>query len=139
MGLTADKDVAITSCKGKVVISAKQDILLTSGGSYIQLSGGNIDIHCPSVVSEKGESHELSGAASMNSVLPMLPQSERKNSLELAHSYPDLRPVPGAPYVIHFVDGTQLQGVLDSNGYAKLDNVPEGPISVYYGEDTRTY
>ncbi|WP_230371470.1 DUF2345 domain-containing protein [Paludibacterium denitrificans] len=40
MELTADKDVTVTSCKGKVTIAAKEEILLTSGGGYIRLKGG---------------------------------------------------------------------------------------------------
>ncbi|EEG07219.1 conserved hypothetical protein [Pseudogulbenkiania ferrooxidans 2002] len=76
MELTADRDVTITSCKGKVVVIAKEEILLTSGGGYIKLSGGNIDIHCPGTVSVKGAEHALSGPTSMNVPMTTMPISK---------------------------------------------------------------
>ncbi|MCD4504666.1 DUF2345 domain-containing protein, partial [Chromobacterium piscinae] len=76
MELTADKDLTITSAKGKVQIAASQEVLLTSGGGYIRIAGGNIEIHCPSEVSVKGASHELSGPTSMNMPLPALPNKD---------------------------------------------------------------
>ena len=47
-------------------IAAGQEILLTSGGGYIRLKGGNIEVHCPGEVSVKGASHALSGPASLS-------------------------------------------------------------------------
>jgi len=74
MELTADKDIRITACKGKIQILAAQQILLASGGGYIKLAGGNIDIHCPGVVSVKGASHALTGGTNLNPTFPGLPQ-----------------------------------------------------------------
>jgi type VI secretion system secreted protein VgrG len=75
MELTADKDVTITSCKERIVVNAKQEILLTSGGAYIRLKGGNIEIHCPGTVSVKGATHDLSGPDQMNPPLPSFPNT----------------------------------------------------------------
>jgi type VI secretion system secreted protein VgrG len=49
--ITAERDITLTACKGKVTMAAKEEILLTSGGSYIRIKGGNIEIRCPDVVS----------------------------------------------------------------------------------------
>ncbi|XLM22214.1 DUF2345 domain-containing protein, partial [Chromobacterium piscinae] len=35
------------------------EILVTAGGGYIRLAGGNIEVHCPGTVSVKGASHDL--------------------------------------------------------------------------------
>ncbi|WP_293813833.1 DUF2345 domain-containing protein, partial [uncultured Aquitalea sp.] len=86
MELTADKDVTITSCKERIVVNAKQEILLTSGGAYIRLKGGNIEIHCPGTVTVKGASHNLSGPDSMHISSPLLPQSEYQNKHSLRFS-----------------------------------------------------
>ena len=59
-----------------VHINAGKELLLTAGGGYIKLSGGNIEVHCPGAVSVKGASHNLSGPASMSAPFPSLPQSE---------------------------------------------------------------
>ncbi|UTH76602.1 type VI secretion system Vgr family protein [Chromobacterium sp. IIBBL 290-4] len=76
MELTADKELTITSVKGKVQIAASQEVLLTSGGGYIRIAGGNIEVHCPSEVSVKGASHALSGPASLDTPMPAMPNDE---------------------------------------------------------------
>ncbi|SCK08695.1 type VI secretion system Vgr family protein [Vogesella sp. LIG4] len=104
MELTADKDLTITSCKGKVVISAKQDILLTSGGGYIKLSGGNIDIHCPATVSVKGAEHGLSGPASIGVNMKGFPSAERYDE-KFQVVGPDGKPLKGLVLAVN--DGQQ--------------------------------
>ncbi|MEO3961497.1 DUF2345 domain-containing protein, partial [Chromobacterium piscinae] len=47
MELTADKDVAITSVKQKIHLNGKQEILLTSGGAYVRIKDGKIELHAP--------------------------------------------------------------------------------------------
>jgi len=76
MEITADRDVTVTSCKDRITIAAKEEILLNvGGGAYIRMRGGNIDVHCPGTVSVKGAKHEVSGPASMNVPMPQFPQS----------------------------------------------------------------
>ncbi|MCB5197544.1 DUF2345 domain-containing protein [Deefgea salmonis] len=40
-----------------ITVVAKDEILVTAGGGYIRLKGGNIEIHCPSTVSVKSANH----------------------------------------------------------------------------------
>ncbi|AMC34365.1 type VI secretion system Vgr family protein [Janthinobacterium sp. B9-8] len=68
--ITGDKDLKVTACKGLLSVSAKDEILVTAGGGYIRLKGGNIEIHCPGTVTVKGASHALSGPTSLNAPLP---------------------------------------------------------------------
>lgn len=56
--------------------------------------------------------------------------------LELKYAYKDLKPVPGAPYVVLFDDGTQREGKLDDKGEAKIEN-PPGPGKAFFGYDQR--
>ncbi|WP_263770764.1 DUF2345 domain-containing protein, partial [Propionivibrio soli] len=74
--VTADKDVTVTSCKGKITIAGKQEILLTSGGGYIRIKDGNIEIHCPDTVSMRAAKHPWTGPARMDVPYPQFPQSE---------------------------------------------------------------
>ncbi|WP_147695285.1 DUF2345 domain-containing protein, partial [Vogesella mureinivorans] len=130
--LTADKDVTVTSCKGKVVIAAKQDILLASGGGYIKLSGGNIDIHCPGNISIKGAKHELSGGGSLAANLPPLPQPG-KHWIAASLMDADGQPVTGAKYKIRFDSGMTHTGVLDQSGIGQRHQaVPLEPAQVTY-------
>jgi len=137
MELTADRDITITACKGKVVIAAKQEILLTSGGGYIKLADGNIDIHCPGTVSVKGAEHGLSGPASLKIALPALPVG--KTQLHIKREYHDQEALSGASYVALFSDGSTRSGVLDGDGQAQLEDVPPGAVEVQFGPDSRAY
>ena len=78
MDVLADQAMTITSSNASIRIQAKQEILLTSGGGYIRLKGGNIDIHCPASVSVKGASHDFKGGWSGTASLPFLPDSTAK-------------------------------------------------------------
>jgi type VI secretion system secreted protein VgrG len=72
---TADKDVTITANKGKVVIAAKDEILLTAGGGYIRLKDGNIEIHCPGKQSQKAASFALTGPERLTMDHPAFPKN----------------------------------------------------------------
>jgi type VI secretion system secreted protein VgrG len=129
MELTADKDVTVTSCKGKVVIAAKQDILLASGGGYIKLSGGNIDIHCPGNISIKGAKHALSGGGSMSLSFRPFPKYEPPKGPFTARYQlfkDDHRPYEGYRYQIVNREGTVLQeGLTDSHGWTAFADSEE--------------
>ncbi|MEI6927944.1 DUF2345 domain-containing protein, partial [Klebsiella pneumoniae] len=43
MLLDACKDLRISSSDGKILISAKNEIILTSGGGYIRIGGGTVE------------------------------------------------------------------------------------------------
>ncbi|MCX7205866.1 MAG: type VI secretion system tip protein TssI/VgrG, partial [Proteobacteria bacterium] len=68
--ITGDKDLKITACKESIHVVAKDEILVTAGGGYIRIKGGNIEIHCPGKVSIKGANHDISGPTSLNAPLP---------------------------------------------------------------------
>nr|WP_300309547.1 type VI secretion system Vgr family protein [Halomonas sp.] len=74
MALTAEKDVKITSTENKVRIEAAEEILLTSGGGYIRIKGGDIEVHCPGKVDIKGAQHAFSGPQGMDGAIPELPE-----------------------------------------------------------------
>ena len=48
---------------------------MTSGGGYIKLGGGNIDIHAPGMVSIKCAKLVIEGPVSLTQEMPVLPQS----------------------------------------------------------------
>ena len=76
MELTAQKDLKITSTEGRVEINAANGILLASGGGYIRIEGGDVQVHGPGTIDVKGAQHAFAGPASMESDLPELPQGE---------------------------------------------------------------
>uniref|UniRef100_UPI00164007FA DUF2345 domain-containing protein n=1 Tax=Burkholderia gladioli TaxID=28095 RepID=UPI00164007FA len=68
--LIAQKAVKVLSATDTVNITAKQEILLTSGGAYIRISNGNIEIHAPGKIDVKGASHNFSGPARLDPAFP---------------------------------------------------------------------
>ncbi|WP_421376051.1 type VI secretion system Vgr family protein [Paraburkholderia sp. DD10] len=73
--LTAQKTMKLLSATEKIEAAAKQEILLTSGGAYIRMTGGNIEIHAPGKVDFKGSQHSFNGPASQPYPLPQFQPS----------------------------------------------------------------
>ncbi|MBY4831380.1 type VI secretion system Vgr family protein [Burkholderia dolosa] len=73
--LTAQKTVKILSATEKTEIAAAREVLLTSGGAYIRIGNGNIEIHAPGRVDVKGSQHSFASPARLSYPLPDLPQS----------------------------------------------------------------
>ncbi len=72
--ISAEKNVSITACKSTLTASAGKEFLLQSGGGYIRIGGGNIDIHCPGKLSMKAKHvvHESGGSGRV--ATPMMPE-----------------------------------------------------------------
>ncbi|KJH65669.1 DUF2345 domain-containing protein, partial [Chromobacterium violaceum] len=120
MELTADKDVTITSCKNVITVAAKEEILLTCGGGYIRIAGGNIEVHCPGQVSIKGASHNLSGPTSLVQTL----KSENKTTdLHVRYEDAEGNPLVGEQIKLQSGDNTKLQQSSDADGWVKFKNV----------------
>ncbi|WP_259044133.1 type VI secretion system Vgr family protein [Chromobacterium alkanivorans] len=121
MEITADKDVTITAAKGVVHVAADQEVLLTSGGAYIRLKGGNIEVHAPGTISVKGARHEFSGPARLTTPvgLPIFP--EHDESLTFVDEVTK-KPLTGKPYEVHMENGWIFKGVTDAEGKTERIN-----------------
>ncbi|WP_321807796.1 type VI secretion system tip protein VgrG [Burkholderia sp. BCC1993] len=137
--VTAQKTVKVLSATDKVEVAASQGVLLTSGGAYIRIHGGNIEIHAPGKIDIKGAQHAFAGPTSAPYDLPALPKGDLHNKLELNLTDDNLKAVPNAPYKVVFDNGTTLTGKLDANGHAVLRDVPDGTAKAFFGEDTRPF
>lgn len=137
--VTAQKTVKVVSATEKVEVAASQGILLTSGGAYIRLQDGNIEIHAPGKIDVKGAQHSFNGPTSGTYDLPALPKGDLHSKLELNLTDNNLKSVPNAPYKVVFENGTTMAGKLDGNGHAVLRDVPDGTAKVFFGEDARPF
>ncbi|WP_429251079.1 type VI secretion system Vgr family protein [Paraburkholderia sp. GAS333] len=134
---TAQKTLRVLSATEKVEAAADQEILLTSGGAYIRLKNGNIEIHAPGTVDIKGSPHTFNGPAQTNYPLPLLPTSQYDAAMQ--YLYHDNEPVQGASYIATLSDNSTREGVLDAQGKMHLEGVPAGPVQVKLGPDVRSY
>ncbi|MFM0185551.1 type VI secretion system Vgr family protein [Paraburkholderia nemoris] len=135
--LTAQKTLRLLSATEKIEAAANQEILLTSGGAYIRIAGGNIEIHAPGNIDIKGSQHSFNGPASTTYPLPALPTSRYDTAMQ--YLYHDNEPVQGAKYMATLSDGSTRQGTLDAQGRMNLKDVPVGPVKVELGPDARSY
>ncbi|XZW25637.1 DUF2345 domain-containing protein [Acinetobacter baumannii] len=133
--LIARKGIQIISTEDKIEINASKEIVITSGGSQIKINSSGIFPVTGGKFEVKAGQHMFMGGGSVSSTLPALPQLNiPPKELELKYVYDDLKPVAQAPYKLIFQDGSMQEGLLDGNGYAKVQ-VPADKIQpkVYYG------
>ncbi|WP_342594785.1 type VI secretion system tip protein TssI/VgrG [Salinicola lusitanus] len=73
---TARRDLNVTSSDQKIDLAAAKEILLVSGGAYVRIKGGDIELHAPGKVTVKGATKSFGGPASLEGDLPELPEGE---------------------------------------------------------------
>ncbi|SCC54720.1 DUF2345 domain-containing protein, partial [Kosakonia oryziphila] len=69
MTLDALKDIRISSSEGRLVISAKQEIILTSGGGYIRIADGTVECAAPDKIIQRAAVWQKFGGQSLNMAL----------------------------------------------------------------------
>jgi type VI secretion system secreted protein VgrG len=61
--LIADQSVVINASHDHVMVTADKHITLMSGGGYIKIANGNIELHCPGTIDMKSGNYKLAGPA----------------------------------------------------------------------------
>jgi type VI secretion system secreted protein VgrG len=74
MQLASEKDLSIQSANGRVVIEAKQELLLKCGGSYLRMTANGIEDGTRGDRKWKAAAFSRDGAASLPAELPVLPK-----------------------------------------------------------------
>ncbi|MFM0157479.1 type VI secretion system Vgr family protein [Paraburkholderia sediminicola] len=115
--VTAQKSLKLLSATEKVEVVAKQDILLTSGGAYIRIKDGNIEIHAPGKIDIKGSDHSFAGPTSLSSKPPALPSGEGPyNEQFRIHDKHTGDPAPYVRYRVETAEGKVFEGMTDEQG-----------------------
>ncbi|MET3189561.1 UNVERIFIED_ORG: uncharacterized protein (DUF2345 family), partial [Burkholderia sp. 1595] len=82
--LTAQKSVKLVSATGQIQAIAKGEILLTSGGAYIRLKDGNIEIHAPGNIDVKGAQHSFNGPTRIDEKFPSWKDSVPRRAVDFS-------------------------------------------------------
>ncbi|RAS19454.1 uncharacterized protein (DUF2345 family) [Paraburkholderia bryophila] len=117
--LTAQKTVKMLSATEKIEAAAKQEILLTSGGAYIRIKDGNIEIHAPGKIDIKGSQHSFAGPTEATYPLPALPFDHLYDQpvwLVDDSGYA----IVDRPIRVHLKNGQVVTGKTDHDGVAQL-------------------
>ncbi|WP_083340573.1 type VI secretion system Vgr family protein [Chromobacterium vaccinii] len=129
MELTADKDVTITSAKQKIHLNGKQEILLTSGGAYVRIKDGKIELHAPGTISFKGASHDWSGGTSLGQTYNAMPQTKFDDRFQLVDQHTG-KPLANHKYEIHRGFGGVERGVTDASGFTHQVKNPDAAENI---------
>ena len=84
--ISAQKVVNVISATDTVEIAAKTGVFLTSGGGYIRIANGNIEIHTPGQIDVKGEAHDFNGPTREPYLLPTFYKVDLKLPVRYRHS-----------------------------------------------------
>jgi type VI secretion system secreted protein VgrG len=69
--IAADKKITFASTTKSLQVAAPNHILMTAGGAYLKLEGGNIQLHAPGSVELHASQKNLTGPASANASLSL--------------------------------------------------------------------
>ena len=113
MQINALKNATITSSAGKVVIAAKDEILLTSGGAYIKIANGEVELGMPNICRIRCAGLSVTGAKDKDVKLPQFkPNYGAFYYLEDQSG----QPIINEPYTLKLSDGTEYFGRTDHEG-----------------------
>ena len=74
--IESGKNIQLTAADGKLAGTASDEVVfVTSGGAYLKLHGGDIELGCPGKFTVKSDGHAWDGPASMSVDLPTFDQS----------------------------------------------------------------
>ncbi|AOK22268.1 type VI secretion protein ImpA [Burkholderia ubonensis] len=118
--MVAQKTVKLLSATATLEGVAKQEILLTSGGAYIRIKDGNIEIHAPGKVDVKGGEHAFSGPTSLHKTFKM---EGKKADMRIRYVDADGNVPHGEPIKFTTEDGTVHSVALDAEGRAELKDI----------------
>ncbi|WP_261371654.1 type VI secretion system Vgr family protein [Yersinia aleksiciae] len=114
LNASAQKDVTISSSEGKVTVNASQELILTCGGAYIKLSGGNIELGAPGNILLKSANVQKMGASSVNTAPLIFPKGYSEGFTLKDPVSGELRPF--TRYSITTGEGEVFEGVSDLSG-----------------------
>ena len=121
--ITAQKTLKLLSATEKIDAAAKQEILLTSGGAYVRISGGNIEIHAPGKIDIKGAQHAFSGPTSLDRTYNA---EGKKADMRIRYMDAEGKVPEGEPIKLASEDGALHNVVLDGEGKGELKGIDFG-------------
>lgn len=120
MEITADKSLTILSTEENILVSAQKNVTLTSGGAYIKIADGNIEIVCPGNLIFKSASRSFTGPGSMAANMPKFNTGDAGRKFTLHREGDKSNLVANHNYKIKLDDGQIIEGKTGSDGLTQL-------------------
>ncbi|MCW0343599.1 hypothetical protein NB703_001692 [Pantoea ananatis] len=122
MTLDALKDIRISSSEGRLVISAKQEIILTSGGGYIRIADGIVECAAPDKIIQRAAVWQKFGGQSLSQAMQSWESSEFEMGPEVLWPYSET-PVAGQKISLTHSDGTVQELMTSASGRGEKQNL----------------
>lgn len=114
MNVSALQDITITSGQGSVKVNASQELVLSCGGAYIKLSGGNIELGCPGNILLKAANVNQTGPASLDTPPVTFPKGYSGSFTIKDTETGEVKPF--TKYKVTSPEGDIFEGISDSSG-----------------------
>ncbi|KHK59694.1 hypothetical protein PI86_07700 [Burkholderia sp. A9] len=110
------KNIQLTAAGGRLVGTASDEVVLvTSGGAYLKLRGGDIELGCPGTFTVKSAGHAWDGPASMSADMPAFGQDTLDRVPKLVRASDGIA-APGFDGQIHKTSGALSDLTADAAG-----------------------
>ncbi|MGC8400931.1 DUF2345 domain-containing protein [Enterobacter mori] len=120
----ANQNINLTSSQGKIVLNAKDELLLMCAGAGIRLKQGEIEFIAPHYVRVKAPAVDYMAKASLDHLKPTFAEGELAQQFRLhAPDDPD-HILKGQRFRLH-KKGEVIEGITDDNGESPLLNMSE--------------
>ncbi|WP_186068970.1 type VI secretion system Vgr family protein [Burkholderia gladioli] len=129
--LSAQKTVKVLSATEQIEVAAQQEILLTSGGAYIRIKDGNIEIHAPGKVDVKGASHAFTGPTQLHTNLGAFKPTAGPYDEALQFKDELGKPLPNLDHLLQMRGDLMKTVASDQGSISRVFSQSPDPIQAY--------
>ncbi|WP_186015929.1 type VI secretion system Vgr family protein [Burkholderia gladioli] len=129
--LSAQKTVKVLSATEKIEVAAQQEILLTSGGAYIRIKDGNIEIHAPGKIDVKGASHAFTGPTQLHTNLGAFKPTAGPYDEALQFKDELGKPLPNLDHLLQMRGDLMKTVASDQGSISRVFSQSPDPIQAY--------
>lgn len=114
MNVSALQDITVASGQGSVKVNASKELILSCGGAYIKLSGGNIELGCPGNILLKAANVNQTGPASLDTPPVTFPKGYSEGFITTSSASGAVKPF--TTYKITTAEGGVYEGISGAQG-----------------------
>ena len=116
MKIASQEMMHIYAINDFVKVESGKGILIASGGGYIKIEGGNIDIVCPGTMSLKAGQIKTMSGSTLSTDLAAMPKLQMDYDELFVLRNKVGKAMPNMKYKIKTEDGKTVEGITDSEG-----------------------
>ena len=114
MNISALQDITVTSGQRSVKVNASKELVLSCGGAYIKLSGGNIELGCPGNILLKATNVNQTGPATLDTPPVIFPKGYSEGFTTTSSASGAVKPF--TTYKITTAEGEVYDGISGPDG-----------------------